>query len=1704
MEMGPGAWKNYSNGGGTEWHLGTPQNVGPSSTHSGLNAWGTNIASNYSTEALAYLESPHFDLALSTNTRLVFWHFLETDDYLTHDWDGGIIEASTNSGITWDQIDDPIAPNPNPYYDAPLDDTENNPLGGKEAYCFDRSVWEEVSVDLSGFDGTSSFIFRFAFGSDATGGSPGWYIDDVVLSGDVREGIIVEPDFSRIDLAGTTNWFNLTVRNLQKITDTIDIVLKDGLGWPMELLTQDGISPLEDTGGLPGIPDTGSLSEGASCDIVLKVTIPAGTPFSTKNPIQVEGRPFSGPVIIDMAYITLSTPSPDVSIVHFSVHEVHISGEEASVTALVKNKGQYSRSFDVRLDITGPREITYNPIREVENLSVEETTKISWTFTPTICGDYNLSVMTMLDIDVAPENNISTKTMTVMTKLFEDKMENGGAASQGLWTAGSQPKTAWELGTPTTIGPSSCHSASKCWGTNIDSEYKKNADIRLETPFVDLSASDRARLRFWHYYEILGPSGNDGGFVEVSNNDGLSWTYLEPSGGYPGTVDLTAPTPPGAGAGAYSGSGSNWMMAEFDLNSFSGEQIIIGFHLWTDSSNFQSGWAGWYIDDVQVLNILKGPVLIFTEIQDSGVNGERIEVYNDGKVTDDMSYYSMTKGDGNITVNGIWSLNRIYPGMHTFFTTLGNELEDDGEMLYLVNTSSNEIECQIGYGQWGVVPDPISGESSGRFWNGTGYEDYWTNSPTTSFGLRNDVQSRDSQTEVVLNEVFFSPETPGEEFVEIYYSGNDSINLKSYTIICDNAYTIGTDVVLDTVHDHYIVIPSDFADLFAEMDFDGENLYLYDSTGSFLDMVGWSSQNEIGKSMARVPEGAGSHDGYDDWSSVQAGWQFGKEPTMAFIGIWPDQTGYGDLGDDVSYALTILNQPISDLISLTFITSSPWKTELFAENWFPLMDTNSDGLPDTGQLSASSTYNFKVNVTIPTQPPIGNEMTMEIYAGSTVNRAKDFATIVTMTRPHLEPMKTANPEKIYLEGSGTNEVTEITLEVFGGGYTLTDRQPQDTILIIDSSGSMQTSDPLNLRLEAAKKYVDNMSAPDRGAVVDFDYTAELAPRGSGDHLSSDYVTIRQNIDTIDSNGGTNVGAGLKVANEELILNGYISHLWIEILLTDANEPDTYYPVTSQQIQNATDAGIMIFTIGLGEEVNEPLLREIADRTGGEYYLAENAEALKEIYSKIGSIIFDIAGRDSNLKDANRMIRDVIPPYIHLRYGSFSMRPDVITLTMEGTFFEWNVAKIRVGENWKVSYQVTSSKLGWVPVGVYPEARVSYMKWNKEYASHPFPDVKVHVVQPPSGSATGPPKNLKASVQNDKDIRLDWDPPNEPTVSHYLIYRSENQREFDFSNPIHATSSDTDPTRTDWLDAGAADLGAPREYYYLVRAVDMDGLASTTSNTAGKLTRAFEAGLNTFSLPLGPYSPLNVSELVKEIPNTEFIRGINVEGGWDTQIAGEGEMTSDGEALVGKGYEISLSAKTTHTFVGFPGSMISFGEGLGESIAFRKGLTADVQGSNITLTWQPLLNASGYEIYKSSMRSGLFDEALQPIANVPASSSFYTDVSVALHGTEHYYWIIPIDSTGERGSSTYSVGVWIGNYQKGTDTISSPLKLSVQLSIDGLCELNDDIVGIAYLTRGVWKFHAREMPSSVYDTIFEQSMGYQISSKENVQLVFIGY
>jgi hypothetical protein len=164
----------------------------------------------------------------------------------------------------------------------------------------------------------------------------------------------------------------------------------------------------------------------------------------------------------------------------------------------------------------------------------------------------------------------------------------------------------------------------------------------------------------------------------------------------------------------------------------------------------------------------------------------------------------------------------------------------------------------------------------------------------------------------------------------------------------------------------------------------------------------------------------------------------------------------------------------------------------------------------------------------------------------------------------------------------------------------------DVMLTLDSSGSMSWYDPRGLRRTAAKQFVDALVEGDRAGVIDFDGGARKLAG-----LTTDFPAVKAAIDRIDSWGGTNIAAGVSLGNAELIDAGDPDHLKVQILLTDG---EGYYdPRLTQQ---AKDAGITIYTIGLGPGVDAGLLGRIATGTGGTFFPVSSADGLPQIFRRI--------------------------------------------------------------------------------------------------------------------------------------------------------------------------------------------------------------------------------------------------------------------------------------------------------------------------------------------------------------------------------------------------------------------------------------------------------------------------------------------------------
>ncbi len=196
----------------------------------------------------------------------------------------------------------------------------------------------------------------------------------------------------------------------------------------------------------------------------------------------------------------------------------------------------------------------------------------------------------------------------------------------------------------------------------------------------------------------------------------------------------------------------------------------------------------------------------------------------------------------------------------------------------------------------------------------------------------------------------------------------------------------------------------------------------------------------------------------------------------------------------------------------------------------------------------------------------------------------------------------------------------------------------DIMLCLDISGSMLAQDFTPNRMEAAKNvasdFIDNRPADRIGLVIFSGESFTMCP------LTTDRSVLKAQLANVQSGlleDGTAIGSGLATGVDRL--RSSQSKSKVIILLTDGeNNGGLIDPNTAKEI--AKSVGVRVYTVGVGTEgfapvpvqtaggivmqkekvnIDEKLLTQIANETGGKYFRARDNESLRSIYAEIDKL-----------------------------------------------------------------------------------------------------------------------------------------------------------------------------------------------------------------------------------------------------------------------------------------------------------------------------------------------------------------------------------------------------------------------------------------------------------------------------------------------------
>ncbi|MFW6174486.1 MAG: YfbK domain-containing protein [Chloroflexota bacterium] len=303
-----------------------------------------------------------------------------------------------------------------------------------------------------------------------------------------------------------------------------------------------------------------------------------------------------------------------------------------------------------------------------------------------------------------------------------------------------------------------------------------------------------------------------------------------------------------------------------------------------------------------------------------------------------------------------------------------------------------------------------------------------------------------------------------------------------------------------------------------------------------------------------------------------------------------------------------------------------------SDNWAALSSENSSVSAGGGYaLTEEQSGRMQGQVSDPEGPVIEEADSPDDYI-STFGMDVDTASY-TITRDYLQDGRLPPPDAVrveefinyfeqgypapddtfdlYLDGAGFPFLGEnsylMRVGVKGREVSLADRKDAVITFVIDTSGSMERGDRLELAKTGLEMLIENLREGDRVGLVTYGSTAQevLAP-------TDDKDALLRAIEGLQAGGSTNAEHGLQLGYgmaAEAMETGKTNRV---VLVSDgvANVGETRASALLEQIRDYSDDGITMSAIGVGMgNYNDHLLETLADNGDGNYaYLDTDDEA----------------------------------------------------------------------------------------------------------------------------------------------------------------------------------------------------------------------------------------------------------------------------------------------------------------------------------------------------------------------------------------------------------------------------------------------------------------------------------------------------------------
>ena len=174
--------------------------------------------------------------------------------------------------------------------------------------------------------------------------------------------------------------------------------------------------------------------------------------------------------------------------------------------------------------------------------------------------------------------------------------------------------------------------------------------------------------------------------------------------------------------------------------------------------------------------------------------------------------------------------------------------------------------------------------------------------------------------------------------------------------------------------------------------------------------------------------------------------------------------------------------------------------------------------------------------------------------------------------------------------------------------------PLRLTLLLDNSGSMERPDRRQAVLRAFQTLTQQLKATDQVTLISF----ASSPRLLADKVPGNQgETLLKMIETLPSEGGTNIESALQLAREKATEQQVAGAQNRIVLLTDGavNLGDANPENLARQVTQMRDSGIAFDAAGISaQDLNDEVLEALTRQGDGRYYLLDSAESASESFA----------------------------------------------------------------------------------------------------------------------------------------------------------------------------------------------------------------------------------------------------------------------------------------------------------------------------------------------------------------------------------------------------------------------------------------------------------------------------------------------------------